>query len=64
MLFLLYLCTRNQMKTVKTLHFDFIFFGVSLSISFGYAHNQPTDVGHLCIFARVGAYIHIRVEAR
>ena len=50
------------MKTVKTLHFDFIYFGVSLSVSFDYAHNQPTDVGRLCIFALVGAYMHIRVE--
>ena len=34
-IFFHYLCKRNQMKTVKTLHFDFIFFGVSLSLSFG-----------------------------
>ena len=40
MLFLLYLCRANQMKTVKTLHFDFISFGVSISVSFGYTHNQ------------------------
>ena len=38
-LFLLYLCARNQMKTVKTLHFDFVSVGVSLSVSFGYAYN-------------------------
>ena len=41
------------MKTVKTLHFDFIFFGVSLSVSFGYHYNQPTRVGRLCIYTRV-----------
>ena len=46
------------MKTVKTLHFDFIFFGVSLSVSFGYHYNQPTRVGRLCIYTRV------RVRAR
>ena len=28
MLFLQYLCKQNQMKTVKTLHFDFLFVGV------------------------------------
>ena len=38
--FLLYLCTRNQMKTVKTLHFDFISVGVSSSVSFVYAYNR------------------------
>ena len=27
------------MKTVKTLHFDFVSVGVSLSVSFGYAYN-------------------------
>ena len=39
--FLLYLCTRNQMKTAKTLHFDFISVGVSFSVSFVYACNGP-----------------------
>ena len=39
------------MKTVKTLHFDFIYFGVSLSVSFGYHYNQPTRVGRFCIYA-------------
>ena len=28
------------MKTVKTLHFDSLSFGVSISVSFGYTHNQ------------------------
>ena len=50
------------MKMVKTLHFDSLSFGVYLAVSFAYAHNQPTDIGRLCTFARAGAYMHIRVE--
>lgn len=47
--FLLYLCTRNQMKTAKTLHFDFISVGVSFSVSFVYACNGPFLWRRFCV---------------
>ena len=54
MLFLQYLCMQNQMKTVKTLHFDFGLIGVSLSLSLVYVlvmsmYNRPFV--RFCIYA-------------